>query len=245
VLPRFYAPDLDPAAATIVLAGDESRHLSRVLRLHAGDEVAVFDGRGNQFRALIENTGRDAVVLRLQEPLPSAPPPAVEVVVVQAVLKGSSMDDAIRDATMMGAAAIVPVLTAHTDVKSGVARRRETVDRWRRVALAAVKQSRRATLPEIDPPRSLEEALAMTADVSLLFVEPGAPCTPRPVRSLMSRPTPSRAAVLLGPEGGWAADEIEAALSRGSIAVTLGPLTLRAESMPVAALAALAAVWQV
>ncbi len=175
-----------------------------------------------------------------------SPSPKVPVVVVQAVLKGSSMDDAVRDATMMGAAAIAPVLTAHTDVKAAFVQRPATVERWRRVALAAVKQSRRATLPEVEAAQPLDAWLAAprAAGVSLLFVEPSADCEPRPVGWLASQPLPPRATVLLGPEGGWAAGEIEAARRAGCIPVTLGPLTLRAESMPVAALAALAAMWE-
>ena len=75
-----------------------------------------------------------------------SPAPAVRVRVVLAVLKGDSMDAAVRDATMMGAESIHPVLTAHTDVKPSFARRPETLARWRRVAMASVKQCRRATL---------------------------------------------------------------------------------------------------
>ncbi|HEY0873339.1 MAG TPA: RsmE family RNA methyltransferase, partial [Vicinamibacterales bacterium] len=153
MLPRFYAPDLDPDLALVALSPEEARHLTRVLRLGAGAEVSVFDGRGTEFRAEVEVAVRETVSLRLLERLPAPPSLSVQTVVVQAVLKGSSMDDAIRDATMMGAEAIEPVLTAHTDVKASFVRRPETLERWHRVALAAVKQSRRATLPAIAPPR--------------------------------------------------------------------------------------------
>jgi 16S rRNA (uracil1498-N3)-methyltransferase len=244
MLPRFYAPDLDRELATVMLPSEEARHLTRVLRLGAGDEVAVFDGRGTEFRAVVEAAVRDTASLRLLEAMPAAARPAVSIVVVQAVLKGSSMDDAVRDATMMGAAAIEPVLTAHVDVKPSFARRPETLERWRRVALAAVKQSRRATLPLIAEARSFEQWLPSSgAGTKLLFVEPSAACAPRSLKSLLEHDPPAGATVLLGPEGGWAAAEIDTALRSGCIPVTLGPLTLRAESMPVAALAALGAIW--
>ncbi|HJR61868.1 MAG TPA: RsmE family RNA methyltransferase [Vicinamibacterales bacterium] len=243
MLPRFYAPDLDRELASVTLPADEARHLTRVLRLGAGDEAVVFDGRGVVFRAVVEAAVRDTASLRLIEPVPAPASPAVQMVVVQAVLKGSSMDDAIRDATMMGAVAIEPVLTAHADVKASFVRRPETVERWRRVALAAVKQSRRPTLPVIEEPRTFEAWLAApSGEMKLLFVEPSARCAPQTLK-MIEHHVPARAAVLLGPEGGWAASEIEAALQSGCVAVTLGPLTLRAESMPVAALAALTAIW--
>lgn len=244
MLPRFYAPDLDREHASVVLPPDEARHLTRVLRLRAGDEVAVFDGRGAEFRAIVEAAVRETASLRLMEPLPAPRVPAVQIVVVQAVLKGDSMDDAVRDATMMGAEGIEPILTAHTDVKPSFARRPQTVERWRRVALAAVKQSRRSTLPVIHQPRSFDEWIATPSGaMKLLFVEPSAGGVQRPLKSLLEHRVPAHAAVLVGPEGGWAPAEVDSALRSGCIGVTLGPFTLRAESMPLAALAALAAIW--
>ena len=72
MLPRFYAPDLDAGSRRVQLPSDEARHLSRVLRLSAGDEVAVFDGKGNEFRAVIDAAGRDAVALRLEDRMAAA-----------------------------------------------------------------------------------------------------------------------------------------------------------------------------
>ena len=244
MLPRFYAPGLDPDVASVLLPPDEARHLTRVLRLGAGAEVAVFDGRGAEFRAVVEAAVRETASLRLIERLPSPPAPAVRVTVAQAVLKGDGMDAAVRDATMMGAACIVPLLTAHTDVKPSFARRPETLDRWRRVALASVKQCRRTSLPSLREPQGFDAWLAEpSADLRLMFVEPSAGGAAAPLRSLLAEPQPSTAAVLLGPEGGWSPAEIAAASAAGCRLVTLGPLTLRADAMPVAALSAIGVLW--
>ena len=246
MLPRFYAPDLDADVGHVTLPRDEARHLTRVLRLRAGDEVAVFDGRGTEFRAVVETAVRESASLRLLDRLPPAPQPVVRIMVVQSVLKGGSMDDTVRDSTMMGADSIQPVLTAYSDVKVSLARRESTRERWQRVALAAAKQCRRATLPSIEEVRLFDEWIAETRGVlTLILVEPSARCAPRTLKSLQASAIPARAAVLLGPEGGWALEEIEAALRNGGVPITLGPLTLRAESMAVAALASLAAIWQV
>ena len=152
------------------------------------------------------------------------------------------MDDAVRDATMMGAAVIRPVLSQYVDVKVSVATRVETLERWQRVALAAVKQCRRATIPRIDPPRPFQDALAEAPAPRCLFVEPSAQPDARPLRAIAVDEGWTTATVILGPEGGWHAGEITAALDAGCIPVTLGPLTLRAEAMAVASLAALIAV---
>ena len=243
MLPRFYAPDLDPSASFVTLPADEARHLTRVLRMKAGDALAVFDGHGREFRGVVDAAVRETVSVRLAEPIavPEAMP--VHVTVVQAVLKGGSMDDAIRDATMMGAAAIVPVLTEHTDVKVSFVKRPETVERWRRVALAAVKQSRRATLPEVAAPQRVDEWITRASrPLTLIFVEPSVESEVRSLKAVLDERRAAAVAVMLGPEGGWAAAEVSAALNAGAVPVTLGPLTLRAESMPVAALAALYAL---
>ena len=246
MLPRFYAPDLDRRLERVTLPSDQARHLTRVLRLGVGDEVVVFDGRGLAVRAVVEAVGRDGTSLHLLDPLPPPPAPAVPISIAQVVLKGGSMDAAVRDATMMGAVGIQPLFTAHADVKVSVARRQAALERWRRVALAAAKQCGRAALPPVGEPTPFDEWMAVPReDLTLIFVEPSARCTPRSVKSLLAEPVPPRATVLLGPEGGWSPEEVDTALRGGCVAVTLGPLTLRAESMAVAALAALAAIWQV
>lgn len=244
MLPRFYAPNLDPELASVMLPPDEARHLTRVLRLGAGAEVSVFDGRGADYRAVVEAAVRETASLRILERLPSAPSPAVRVTVVQAVLKGDSMDAAVRDATMLGAEAIVPVLTAHTDVKPSFARRPETLDRWRRVALASVKQCRRATLPVIHETRELEQWIAAPpSGLRLMCVEPSAEGAARTLSSLRGELRGDTVTVLLGPEGGWSPGEIAAAVAAGCVPVTLGPLTLRADAMAVAALVAVQVSW--
>lgn len=243
MLPRFYAPSL-AAGGEFTLPEEEAHHLTRVLRLGAGAPIVVFDGRGAQWEALVLTAARDRVVARAMAPLPVPAAPAVAVHVVQAVLKGSSMDDAVRDATMMGAVAIEPVMTEHVDVKPAVAMREGNVERWQRIALSSVKQCRRVTLPQILPPRPLTEWLAApSAEMVLMFVEPSLDCSPQPLKSLLEFHVPAQAAVLIGPEGGWSGGEIDAALAAGCTPVSLGPLTLRAESMAVAALAALNAIW--
>jgi 16S rRNA (uracil1498-N3)-methyltransferase len=168
----------------------------------------------------------------------------VPFALVQAIVKGSAMDEIVRDATMMGAAIVQPVLTAHTAVKPALAGRRENVERWRRIAVASAKQSGRATLPEIREVVELGAALlAHAADLTLLFVEPSAGRDVRSMRSLLEAPRPDRAALVLGPEGGWSDDELDAAERRGAVLVTLGPLTLRANAVPLAAMAVVGVLW--
>jgi 16S rRNA (uracil1498-N3)-methyltransferase len=244
---RFYAPGLGPGDELVDLPEDEAHHLTRVLRLRAGDEVQVFDGRGREFRARVEQAARGAARIRILAPLEPAPEPRVRATLVQAVLKGDHMNAVVRDATMMGVAAIQPVVTSRTQVSAPALRRARAVDRWRRTAVASVKQCRRAVVPEVHEPRTFEEYLkAASAEerLCLMLVEPGvhAPCLRDP-DTLQRLPRPTRADVIVGPEGGWEDAEIDAALSAGCSLLTLGQRTLRAEAAPVVAIAVLQFVW--
>jgi 16S rRNA (uracil1498-N3)-methyltransferase len=242
MLPRFLLPDLDPARTTAVLEGGEAHHLSRVLRLAVGDEVAVFDGRGREHRAVIERLAGSTVALRLGEAVETPPERRTSVTLVQAVLKGASMDDVVRDATMMGVARIVPIVTAHTVARRAVSQ--HGADRWRRVAIASAKQCRRARIPDVADPCAFEAWLEQRPDAAaLMLVEPSiAGVEPSSVRDLASS-QPASVTIAVGPEGGWAPDELQSAVAAGLRPITLGPLTLRAESVPLAILAALTVVW--
>src|SRR5258708_14754781 len=111
VRPRFLEESLDTAAGTARLAEDEARHLAQVLRLVPGNEVAVFDGAGREFRARIDPVARDSAELRLLEEFPAAPEPALRLTLAQAVLKGEETDDVVRDATSMGRTTVQPPVT--------------------------------------------------------------------------------------------------------------------------------------
>jgi 16S rRNA (uracil1498-N3)-methyltransferase len=243
--PRFLVPDLDPASGEAQLPADESRHLTRVLRLTRGAIVSAFDGRGHEYLARVTSASPTRVTVVLLEPVEPAAAPAVPFALVQAVVKGSAMDEIVRDATMMGAAIVQPVLAAHTAVKPALASRRENVERWRRIAVASAKQSRRATLPEIRDVVDLGAALAAhSADLVLMFVEPSAGRDVRSMRSLIEAGRPNQVALVIGPEGGWSGEEIDAAERQGAVLATLGPLTLRADAVPLAAMAVVGVLWE-
>jgi 16S rRNA (uracil1498-N3)-methyltransferase len=237
MLPRFLAPGLDPLADRAVLPADEAHHLTRVLRLGTGDVVAVFDGRGQEFRARVISAARDRVEVALLEPIVAAAPAGAALTLVQAVLKADGMDTVVRDATMLGVAAIVPVLSAHVAVPGRARLGGRGADRWRRIALASAKQCRRATLPDIPEPRALEAWLASPpAGLRLVLVEPSAGVASRPLREFVSEPAAEGVSLLVGPEGGWAESELNVALASGCVPISLGPLTLRAEAAPIVAL---------
>lgn len=240
---RFLAPDLDATRSEVVLPADEAHHLARVLRLETGDEVVVFDGRGLERRGRVASAARGAVSVTLVGTAEAARPPVVALTVVQSVLKGAAMDDVVRDCTMVGAASIVPVLTARTSVK--VSMLPAAHERWRRIALASAKQCARAALPRIDEPVPYARWLRSGAGSgALLLVEPSvAPAGALTIRQLATRPAPAAATLVVGPEGGWTEGEMRAALEAGCVPLTLGRLILRAAAVPLVGAGALLGIW--
>ena len=245
--PRFHAPEAAHTGDVVSLPDDEAQHLTRVLRLKAGAVIRIFNGRGAEFDAVVERAGKNAVQVRIGSSRESVAEARVGITLAQAVLKRDKMDDVVRDAVMMGAAAIQPIITARSEVTLASLSRGRRVERWSSIAVASAKQCGRAVVPAILEPLSFEDALAsisaMTLPVpSLMFVEPGAAVAPMSI-SQIDPATPRGATILIGPEGGWTADEVQrgAAVSRQ---VLLGSRTLRADAMATVALTALFTLWR-
>jgi 16S rRNA (uracil1498-N3)-methyltransferase len=245
VVPRFYAPRAAAAGTSLALDQDESHHLSAVMRVGPGDLVHVFDGEGRQWSARVATVARRGVTLSDLVPLPPEAPARPDIILVAAVLRGDAMDTVVRDATVMGVTSIRPVWTSRTTVP----RRADVADaqreRWQRVSVAACKQCGRARLPAIGPPATLDAAGPGTAaGVRLIAVEPGAHVgVLTRLDDLAGRALEAGAALLVGPEGGWTGGEVATAEAAGWRPWSLGPLVLRAEQVPLAALAVLRYAW--
>ena len=244
MLHRFYAPALDLGAPRLTLAGDEARHLTRVLRLGVGDEVRVFDGRGLERRAFVAATDRDAVSLTLGTRVEPAREVSFPITLAQAWLKGDAMDGIVRDATMLGVSAIQPLAAERCDVPAASMARSTRLERWRRIAISSAKQCRRAVVPQIRETAPLGGVLDSAAGaVVVMLVEPAAAGASAVRRSPGAVDSPAGAIVLVGPEGGWTAAELDVASRAGVRFVTLGDRTLRAESVALVALPVLLFAW--
>lgn len=230
------------------MPAEEAEHLSRVLRLGVGASVQVFDGRGHEFLAVVESVAKSEARVRVGAAVSPAPELPIALTLAQAVLKGDKMDDIIRDAVMLGAVALQPLLTARAEVSAATLERGRRRERWQRIAVASVKQCGRAVVPVVHEPRSLDDVLQESGGggperATLMLVEPGAALEASGVRDLEGD-APRHVTLLIGPEGGWAPQEIAAA-SRACQMVTMGGITFRADAAPSIAIAALLARWKI
>jgi 16S rRNA (uracil1498-N3)-methyltransferase len=230
--------------ASVKLPLDEARHLLRVMRLRIGAPVRVFSGRGLECAGRVAAVDRDEVTIDVQGPAEAAAEARTAVTLAQALLKGDCMDGVIRDAVMLGVTAVVPILSAHVegDRRSHAAGLR--LARWERIAVASAKQCGRAVVPSISPPLSLAACLsAVPAGLRVALVEPASPLPVDSLHALAGRHPPGEACLFIGPEGGWAEEELRLLAGYDAVGITLGRRTLRAESAALVGLAALRTVW--
>ena len=169
--------------------------------------------------------------------------PHVRLTLAIGLLKGDQMDTVVRDATMLGARAIVPLSTAHVAVPAKARKSVTALARWRRVAVASAKQCGRAVVPTISAVATFAEMVEASPEIKkFMCVEPKLAVDGLD-QAGAARTRPLDAIVFVGPEGGWAPKEVELARNAGVSLVHLGPRTLRAETVPTVVLTALWTAW--
>ena len=241
---RFYAPDAHDIGVEIDLPDDEAQHLSRVLRLKAGDSLAVFDGRGNEFTGAVTTITKSRVAVRLDARATSKAELPVALTLAQAVLKGDKMDDVIRDAVMLGFVAVQPIVTTRSEVSLAALTRGDRHERWHRIAVSSAKQCGRAVVPAVATPLAFDgpSSLAHLPSPQFLLVEPGASPHATTIAGVETD-VPAAATLVVGPEGGWTAEEVQRCAGHAH-PLGIGALTLRADAAGMVAAAALMTRWR-
>ena len=231
---RFIADSWDQTTAT--LSGDQAVHLARVLRAETGQIYDIVAG-GFLHRAEITRVTQDEVIFTLHEELEANA--ALPVHLLLAVFKFDHFEWAIEKATELGVGSITPVLARRTEKHLAQASAKR-VERWRRIALEASKQSRRTDTPTIAEPATLKQVLeAETAARRVLLSETEQEMSL--TKALQDVTNGSEVAVAVGPEGGWAPEEMALFTSHRWTHVTLGRRILRAETAAIATMAIVSA----
>lgn len=221
--------------AVVELAAEQAHYLRNVLRLGAGAALALFNGRQGEFIARIDSLGRNrgSIAIETQSREQIAEP---DIWLVFAPIKRARIDFLIEKATELGASALFPVMTRYTMVE------RVNIERLRAHAIEAAEQSERLSVPEIHAPQALDALMAKWDPVRRLMLCDETKTSP-PVATALKAARPGPWAVLIGPEGGFAQDELDALRKLPFVSpVSLGPRVLRADTAALAGLAVLQAL---
>jgi len=237
---RFFATaPLPDTAGTVVLplSSADVHHAVRVLRVRPGEEVDIAEPSGRIWRVRV--TSADGEVMLAERLCEVKAERESHVTLVFGVSKGSKNDDIIEGAVEVGVAETWPVFTARSVVRLDAEKRIERGQRLRRVASAAAKQSKRASVPLVADPRDLADVLLLLAQFDLVLVawEEASGLGFREAIALAPIPPDARVAVVVGPEGGLSAEEVAQLVGAGAVVCTLGATILRAETAGVVATA--------
>jgi 16S rRNA (uracil1498-N3)-methyltransferase len=234
-MPRIHCPAPLATGQSLALPAGAARHV-QVLRMQPGEQLTLFNGEGGEWEARIERMGRADVQVLVQEHRTVEREAALAVHLAVGIPANERMDWLVEKATELGVASIQPLMTSRTVLRLSGERARKKRDHWQAVAIAACEQGGRNRIPAVHEVMDLRDWLAAPAAAGLrvaLSLAPGA-------RTLVQAGAGGEPVLALsGPEGGLTAQEQEAAAAHGFIPVTLGPRVLRAETAPLALLAAL------
>ncbi|WP_299311955.1 16S rRNA (uracil(1498)-N(3))-methyltransferase [uncultured Halomonas sp.] len=233
--PRIHVAADFIVGGDVVLPEGPARHVARVLRLGEGALLRLFDGAGHEAEAVLVEASRKRVVARIEAVEAGGGESPLAVHLGQTISKGDRMDYAIQKAVELGAAAITPLYTEHGDVRLKGEREAKKLAHWQAVAASACEQCGRAVVPPVHPPLALADWLAERDETLRLVLHPATGAED----ALQRKTAPASVALLIGPEGGLAEGEVEAARAAGFAPLTLGPRILRTETAPVVALSLL------
>lgn len=235
---RFFVDEVRNGEAEIL--GEEARHLTRVLRVEAGQHYEISDNR-QAWLAEIVTARKEHVVFQTIEKLPDEPP-EVRVTLLAALIKFDHFEWLVEKATELGVERIIPVETIRSErgLERAAAKR---IERWRRIVVESSQQCRRTFLPAVEEPVEFEAAIAAAAGFRFVLDEQAGA---RPLMKVLPEQPAitDTVALLVGPEGGWTGSEREQFIAAGWTAISLGRRILRAETAAMAALAVVASWWQ-
>jgi 16S rRNA (uracil1498-N3)-methyltransferase len=232
----FVEPPIQGAAAR--LSGPEAHHLAHVMRAKPGDEITLFDGSGAEFQARVKEVGRAEILLDVLARSEVDRELAAMLTLGVALPKGDRQRWLVEKVTELGAARLVPLVTEFSQDRTSAA----SLEKLRRAVIEASKQCGRNRLMEIAEPQPLVQFLTAADARTKLFAHPGGEALCEVLDAALPRTTaPHSLAVAIGPEGGFAPAEVDAAIRYGWRLVDLGGRILRVETAAVALAAAIAA----
>jgi 16S rRNA (uracil1498-N3)-methyltransferase len=208
------------------LTGDEARHCAQVLRHKKGDRIVASDGLGKTYEAEILSASTKEVEAEILKSETGKNEPKTEVILAIGLTKGEKLDWLVEKVTEMGISAIWPFFARYSEVKWDGKQAERNAARWQRMALAAFKQCGRAVIPKVEILKNLAEVIKRKGDRELVVAHPV-----KSGASMLGGVSFGQEIIaVVGPEGGFATEEVEAISQAGGRLVSLGPRRLRTET---------------
>ena len=231
-MPRFFVQSTQIENGTVTVLGDDAHHISRSLRMAAGEQITVCDMQHREYLCELAEFLSDCVRARVLSVTQSVAEPPVAITLYQALPKGDKLDLIIQKAVECGVCRIVPFESERCVVRAKADAEGRKTERRQRIATEAAKQCGRGVLPVVDPTVSYAQMLAMAGEAdTVLFCYEGDGTVP--VGALLKGATPkngSSLAIVVGSEGGFSLAEAEKARENGFLLCGLGPRILRTET---------------
>lgn len=226
----FYAPQDQFRGNKFYLIGPEVIHAHSALRCTVGDIITIVDGCGYEYEVSIEQMHKERIEGTILERRKSPREPVSEITLAQALCRATKFDSIVEKTTELGIRSIVPTITGRSRRLPGKEQLERKIQRWQKIAIAAMKQSRRSVLPQIATPSSFDEVLILLEeyDLSLIAWEEE---KMQGLRTIMKKVDSVKSAlILVGPEGGFRQEEVERAQEAGCYPVSFGRRRLRVET---------------
>ncbi|MBE5945735.1 MAG: 16S rRNA (uracil(1498)-N(3))-methyltransferase [Lachnospiraceae bacterium] len=234
---RFFVDNLSGASDNIIITGSDVNHIKNVLRLRVGEKIMVSDGSGTDYECSISDIGSDVVTADIEDVFKNAAELPIKITLFQGMPKSDKLELIIQKAVELGVYEIVPVITKRTVVKIDDKKVDKKLDRYNGIAESAGKQSGRGIVPVVKPFMSFKQALeyAKTLDMNLIPYEEarGMEYSREVIKDIHGKKS---LGIFIGPEGGFAKEEVDMALDMGAKCITLGNRILRTETAGLAIL---------
>lgn len=229
---QFFVEPGQICGKTVTITGSDVNHIKNVLRMKAGEEIAVSNGMdGKEYRCGIKQILDDRVECELRFIKEDGVELSARVHLYQGLPKADKMELIIQKAVELGVYEIIPVETRRCVVKLDAKKAKQKVQRWQAIAEAAAKQSKRSVIPKIADPMPYTEAITQAAAMDIKLIPYELAVGMEKTRKLVTAIKPGQdVAVFIGPEGGFEEAEIESALKMGIEPITLGKRILRTET---------------
>lgn len=237
---RFFVNESQISEENIIITGPDVNHIKNVLRMKVGEHVLISDGNDKEYICSLAELSDDEVVATIEDIEGPTRELSIKVTLFQGLPKGDKMETVIQKMVELGVYEIVPVSMKRCIVKLDDKKAQAKVKRWNAISESAAKQSKRGIIPRVTEPMTYKQAMNKAKEMDMILVPYEAAKNMAETRELLSQVKPGMTVgIFIGPEGGFAGEEIEEAEAAGGKAITLGRRILRTETAGMAIMSVL------